>query len=110
MNRTIRTIPNRFPVPENQEPDHQHKPPAFRLSDLNGRGIAVIIVAALVCLIGWAIIKDLSNLGSNFGSAVMSWFRDGSINPENRRGFTFFLRLLFTAGFIWLLLSFSKRK
>lgn len=104
-------IPNRFQVQEDQEEaEHEKKPSGFQLSDINWRGIVILIVFVFVFLIGWIIIQELSGLGSNFGSDVMGWLRDASINPENRQGFTKLLKLCFTGGFFVFLLFILSRK
>ena len=99
-------IPNKFPVPKDQE--NKKKASTFKLSDINWRGVAVVVAIILVCLVGYIVIRDLSGLGSGFGATVMEWYREGSINPENRKGFTSFLCLLFVAGFIYLILKFTR--
>ena len=106
-----RIVTNSFPTPEDQKLGADHKRPSkLRLSDINWRNVGIFIVLILLFPIAWAVIGGISGLGSGFGSIVMSWFRDASINPENRRGFEYFLRLLMTAGFIGLLLAFLKRR
>ena len=100
-------IPNRFRISGNQEPnEHNSK---LILSDivkhLNIGGIVAIILFGFVMLIAIAVIRDLSGWGSGFGFSVMHWFEVASINPQNKRGFACFLKLLMTAGFIGLLIK-----
>ena len=103
-------IPNRFPVPEDQELGPQKRPPGFKLSDINWRGVAIIIALILGCVTAWIVIRDLSNIGGGFASVVTQWVKGASINPEDERGFTSFLKLLLTAGFIGSLLIFFRKK
>ena len=68
-----------------------------------------ILAALLVCGIAWNVITDLSGYGSNIGFNITNWFRDASINPSNKKGFTNFLKLILTLGGIGILLKFLKR-
>jgi len=69
-----------------------------------------LVVVAILCLIVWTIIREISGLGSAFSSTIMSWFKSASINPENKKEFTNFLKLLLTGGFIGFLLAFVRKK
>ena len=69
-----------------------------------------LIGILLLVTIAWIIISGLSGLGSDFGSTAMNWLNSASINPENKREFTNFLRLLLTAGFIGLLIFLFKKR
>lgn len=101
-------IPNRFPVPEDQEPEHQKKPSWF--SEINAGGIILIVVVIVLCVIAWIMIRDLSMLGGSFGSVVTQWIDRASIDPQNQRGFVSFLKLLLTAGFIAILLIIFRKR
>ena len=104
-------IPNRFPVQEDQEvADQKKKSSGFQLSDINWRGIIILIVLVFVFLVAWIVIQELSGLGGDFGSVVMGWLKGASINPENRQGFTRLLKLILTGGFFGLLLFILNKK
>lgn len=102
-------IPDRFPVSE-EETEERHSRGRFQLRDINWIGIGLLLVLMLLFLIIWFLIREISGVGSGLGSAIMGWFRRGSINPEDTIGFTYFLRLLLSAGFIGLFIAFLRRK
>ena len=62
------------------------------------------------CSTAWVIITGISDVGGGFGSTVIDWVKEASINPENERGFKHFLRLILTTGFVGLVVAFFKRK
>jgi hypothetical protein len=105
-------IPYGFTDPEDQRQQHslQKKPSGISLADINWRGIAVFVLLSILFLVAWTVIREIAGVGSGFGAAVMGWFREASINPEQRAGFTSFLKLLLTAGFIGLLIFILGRK
>lgn len=94
-------IPNRFPVDCDQG---LKKKSPLSLSELNWPFIIALGLLALVVFIAAIIIRDLSTAGGGLGSMALGWFKGASINPEKKVGFTRFLRLLLTGGFICLLL------
>ena len=91
-----------------QSPDKRPSPSQF--PEINLKGIAVVIFSILLIWIVWTVIQGLSDIGSEFGSAVMYWQRRASINPDNKQGFTFFLKLLLVAGFIGTVLWILRKK
>ena len=99
-----------FPEPDVQGNQSLKKSPRFIWPDPNWKIIASFILIVLVCWIGWIIINGLSELGGGFGSTVMDWFKDPTIIPRDKKGFTSFLRIVLTAAFIGILLILSKRK
>jgi hypothetical protein len=103
-------IPNRFPVQGNQESVSAKKPSGIKLSDINWRGVAGLILVVLVGAIAFSVIKGLSEMGSGFGGTVMEWLNIASINPKDKQGFRAFLCLVLVAGFICLILHITKRK
>ena len=77
------------------------------------RILGIILATGLVILIAfiaWMIIPDLAELGSDFVWNIMRWVKDGTIIPSNKRGFESFISLGLTAGFIWLIIYFLKKK
>jgi len=110
MNQTPDQIPNRFPLPDNPAPRPPTRSSAFRVSDINWPGIIVVAVLIIVLLVGWVIIRDLSNLGGSFGSSVSSWLDGASIYPKDQSGFANFLRLVGIGAFIAVMLAVFKRK
>ena len=99
-----------FPEPDFQGNQPLKKSPRFIWPDPNWKLISGFILIILVCWIGWSIIQGLSELGGGFGSTVMDWFKDPSIFPSDKKGFTSFLRIILTTAFIGILLIISKRK
>jgi len=95
-------------VPENQESETQKK--SSGLTEINARGITLIILVIVVCVIAWIIIRDLSILGGSFGSVVTNWIKEASIDPQNVKGFICFLKLLLTGGLIVIFLIFFKKR
>lgn len=102
-------IPNRFRL-EDQDDMLRKKPSGISLSDINWRGVAVLIVVILLCLVAWILIRDISQLGGDFGSTVMGWLDRARLNPTDKQGFVNFLRLLLTVGFLGILISILSRK
>jgi type III secretory pathway component EscU len=100
-------IPNDFQQ-SNQE-GFQQKPKPVIIEALP-QIIIRLIVVAILCIIVWTIIREISGLGSAFSSNIMSWFKSASINPENKKEFTNFLKLLLTGGFIGFLLNLIRKK
>ena len=99
--------PNKVPV--------QEEPSKKKTYDLLGNipfaGLLVVILVVFVCIVAWVIIRDLSGMGSHFGSVVMDWLHGAGINPDNRHAFKNFLSLVFTLFFIAGALYFlNKRK
>ena len=94
-------IPNQFP---GQDQEVQEKKKTL-FSELFWSVALRLILAVLVVVIAWIIIAEISGIGGGFGSTIMNWVEQASINPENENGFTFFLRLLLTTGFIGLLVA-----
>ena len=82
----------------------------YFLGRINFGGIFVVVLVILACLLGWVVISGLSSVGSDFGWDVMKWARHGRLNPENRKGFEYFLKLALTTGFIGLGVYFLKKK
>jgi Na+-transporting NADH:ubiquinone oxidoreductase subunit NqrD len=80
------------------------------LKNVNLIGIMSLIFVLFVLFVAVAVIRDLSGLGSWFGSTVVGWFREATIDPSNRQGFARFLILALTACFIGLLVFFLGRK
>ena len=73
--------------------------------------LLVLILVVFVCIVAWVIIRDLSGMGSHFGSVVMDWLHGAGINPNNRHAFKNFLSLVLTLFFIAGTLYFlNKRK
>jgi len=105
--RRAMNLPNL--VPPLRPPGPPRRPPGL-LSDINWRGIAVLVLLAILFFVLWTVIRELAGVGGGFGAVVMGWFRDASINPEDRAGFTSFLRLLLIAGFIAVLILILGRK
>ena len=103
-------IPNNFSNSDEQVSDSKKKIRRINLEDINLKGIAIAILLIVVIWLGWSIIQGLSNVGSGFGSTVMYWLRRASINPDNRQGFTFFLKLLLSASFIGTILLILRKK
>jgi hypothetical protein len=99
-------IPNQFPPPQGQGLQEEKK---SLLTEILSSVVLSLILVGLVVLIAWIIIAGISGVGGGLGSTVMDWVNQASINPENERGFTFFLRLLLTAGFIGLVVAFLKK-
>ena len=100
---------NNFPEPDVQGNQPLKKSPRFIWPDGNWKRIAVVVFIILVCWIGWSIIQGLSEMGGNFFSTVMDWFKEPTIIPGNKKGFTSFLKIVLTAAFIGILLIISKR-
>ena len=80
------------------------------LGRINFSGILIVVLVILACLLGWVVISGLSSVGSDFGWDVMKWARHGRLNPENRKGFEYFLKLALTTGFIGLGVYLLKKK
>ena len=99
-------IPNHFPPPEDQGSQEEKK---TLLAEVLSSVALRLILVGLVLLVAWMIIRGLSGAGGWFGTSVMDWVNEGSINPENERGFTFFLKLLLTTGFIGLVIAFLSK-
>jgi hypothetical protein len=72
--------------------------------------VAALVLLVIVVLVLWTVIRELGGVGSGFGAAVMGWFREASINPENRRGFTSFLYLVLIGGAISVVLKMMRPK
>jgi len=100
-------IPNHFPRPDRQA---ENEKPKSVLREAAPQIILRIIVVALVMVITWIFIRELSGFGSSFGSTVMKWLNEAGINPGNRRSFENFLKLILTTGCIGLALYFFKSK
>lgn len=100
-------IPNNFQQ-SNQE-GFQQKPKPL-IIEAFPQIIIRLTVVAILCFIVWTIIREISGLGSAFSSNIMNWVKHASINPENKKEFTNFLKLLLTGGFIGLLLAFVRKK
>ena len=100
-------IPNNFPPPQNQGLQEEKK---TLLAEILPSVVLRLIFAGLVVFIAWIGIAEIGDVGGWFGSNVMDWVNEATINPKDERGFTYFLRLLLTAGFIGLVLSFLKKK
>ena len=103
------SMPPQLP-PLGQGPVSPRKSSGFRFSDINWRGIAILVLFVVLDLLLWTVIREISGLGGSFGAAVMGWFREASINPENREGFTSFLYLVLVAGAIFLFLKMTGPK
>jgi len=101
-------LPNLLPPAQNQGPPI--RPSGFRFSDINWRGVAVLVLIIVLGLVAWTVIRELGGIGSGFGATVLGWFREASINPEHRSGFTSFLYLVLIAGLIWLVLKMTRPK
>ena len=110
MNQMPDQIPNRFPLPENPELSPHTKSSSFRVADINWMGLIIVAVLIIVGLVGWVIIRDLSNWGGSFGSTVSNWLEGASINPKDRTGFTNFLKLAGVAALIGVLLTIFRKK
>ena len=100
-------IPNNFPPPQDQELQEEKK---SLLAEILPSVVLRLILVALVVLFGWIMIAGIGDLGGWFGSNVMDWVNEASINPKDERGFTYFLRLLLTAGFIGIVITFLRNK
>lgn len=99
--------PNQSPPPQNQGLQEEKKTLSAEI--LSSIALRVFIIV-LILFIAWTIIQGISGVGGWFGSNVMDWFNEASINPKDEKGFTYFLRLLLTAGFIGIVLTFLRRK
>ena len=96
------SIPDEIQGPENPNgAKTTTKVRTFRLDEINWGRILFLILLVVIAWVCWTIIQGLSGMGSSFGAIVMEWFRDASINPENKRAFANFLRLVLLAGFFW---------
>lgn len=94
-------------------PDNEKKPEKgliYFLGKIKFGGVLIVVLVILACLLGWVVISGLSSVGSDFGWDVMKWARHGRLNPENRTGFEYFLKLVLTTGFIGLGVYFLKKK
>jgi len=81
------------------------------LDRINFGGILIILFIVFVCIVAWVIIRDLSGMGSHFGSVIMGWLHEAGLNPDNPRAFKNFLSLVLTLFFIAGALYFlNKRK
>ena len=101
--------PNSFQFPNNQQPQPTGSKSGFsELNNLNFIGIMILVFVLFLVFVAVAVIRDLAGLGSWFGAMVVDWFESASIDPSNKRGFTNFLVLLLTGGFIGLLLRLFK--
>ena len=100
-------IPNQFPPPQGQGLQEKKK---TLLAEILSSVALHLILVGLVVFIAWIIIAGIGDVGGWFGSNVMDWFNEASINPKDERGFTYFLRLLLTAGFIGLVITFLRKK
>ena len=100
-------IPNNFPPPQNQGLQEEKK--TLLAEILSSIALRVFIIV-LFLFIAWTIIQGISGVGGWFGSNVMDWVNEASINPKDERGFTYFLRLLLTAGFIGIVITFLRNK
>lgn len=99
--------PNQSPLPQNQGLQEEKK---TLLAEILSSIALRLIFAGLVVFIAWIGIAEIGDVGGWFGSNVMDWVNEATINPKDERGFTYFLRLLLTAGFIGLVLAFLKKK
>jgi hypothetical protein len=99
--------PNNFPPPQGQELQEEKK--TLTAEILSSIALRVFIIL-LTLFIAWTIIQEISGVGGWFGGNVMDWFNEASINPKDEKGFTYFLRLLLTAGFIGIVITFLKNK
>jgi hypothetical protein len=94
-------FPNEFPVRNDQ--GVKRKSPVS-LAEIRWPFVIGIVLLIVVVLIAAIVINDLSTAGSGLGSMAVGWFKGASINPADKAGFTRFLRLVLTGGFICLLL------
>jgi len=99
--------PNNFPPPQDQGLQEEKK--SLLAEILSSIALRVFIIV-LILFIAWIIIEGISGVGGWFGSNVMDWFNEASINPKDERGFTYFLRLLLTTGFIGIVITFLRNK
>ena len=107
---------NQIPgLPPNRVPVQPGEPSKKKTYDLLGNipfvRLLAVILLVFVCIVAWVIIRDLSGMGSHFGSVVMDWLHGAGLNPDNRHAFKNFLSLVLTlfsiAGALYFL---NKRK
>ena len=101
-----KNIPNQFPPP--QGPELQEKKKSM-FAEILLSVVLHLILVGLVVFVAWIIIAGISGVGGELGSNIMNWVNQASINPEDKRGFTFLLRLVLTTGFIGLVVAFLSK-
>ena len=98
--------PNQFnrPNPNAEELPNEDRIVNDKITEINHKNIIktvvrVLIFSILAIIVGkivWSVIQGLGDQGSTMGYTINSWFENVSIDPGDRRGFSNFLKLLFT--------------
>jgi hypothetical protein len=99
--------------PENQHVGYQceHEKPTHDLGDFRWpRIIGVMILMMLIGVVAWVLISDGGKFLASIFENLIVWFDQATIDPHDSKGFTSFIKLTLTAGFIALILYFISKK
>lgn len=103
--------PNRVPVEPLEQEQNLVNKRTHDISDFNWLSIIVIItVFIIIGIIAKVVITDGSTFISDIAHCFANIFDRSTLNPYDKNGFTSFVQLLLTAGFIGILLYFFRRK
>jgi hypothetical protein len=98
--------------PDNQELfQNKSSIPAHNIQDFRwARIIGITVLLFFVTIVAWIVVSDGGKFMASVFANLTSWFDQATIDPHDSKGFTSFIKLTLTAGFIALILYFICKK